>query len=264
MSGSTYNYSPYHRALEISSIFGLGVIVSMIFYEVYLGLVEPFRDQALWLVPSVAFVAYLAADFVSGFVHFVGDTFGHEELPVLGPNFIRPFREHHTDPRAITRHDFVETNGNNCVVCIPAALLVYFLVPARTELWGNALAAFCAWFFVWIFMTNQFHKWSHLEVIPPWIQTLQRWRLILNPEHHDIHHTAPFDKYFCITTGWLNPLLYHLRFFPAVEGLVRWVSGSPEWLVGPSTGLAPGAGPSAAQPGTEEGDSSSASSTPTP
>jgi hypothetical protein len=232
MSGKTYDYSPYHRALEIASIFGLGVILGCVYYDVYLGLVGPFRSQAVWLIPGMALVAYLAADFVSGFVHFLGDTFGHEKLPFIGPGFIHPFREHHVDPRAITRHDFVETNGNNCIVCIPAALLIYFALPTATELWANAFAAFCAWFFVWIFMTNQFHKWAHLEEPPPWIAVLQRYRLILNTDHHDIHHAAPFDKYFCITTGWLNPLLYKLRFFPIVEAMVRWVSGSPEWLVG--------------------------------
>lgn len=239
MSERTYDYSPAHRAVEIASIFGLGVCLGLIFYEVYLGLVGPFRSQAPWLIPTVAFVAYLAADFVSGFVHFAGDTFGHEKLPWIGPNFIHPFREHHTDPKAITRHDFIETNGNNCVVCIPAALLVYFLVPAKTALWANVFAAFSAWFFVWIFMTNQFHKWAHLDDPPGWIQALQRCRLILHPEHHDIHHTAPFDKYFCITTGWLNPLLYRLRFFSIVEGTVRWVSGSPEWLVAPKEAATP-------------------------
>ena len=46
--------------------------------------------------------------------------------------------------------------------------------------------------------------------------------------YHDIHHTKPFDKYYCITTGWLNPLLYSIGFFPRTEALLRWVFRNPK------------------------------------
>ena len=32
-----------------------------------------------------------------------------------------------------------------------------------------------------------------------------------------IHHTAPRDKYYCITVGWMNPVLEKIRFFRLLE-----------------------------------------------
>ncbi len=37
----------------------------------------------LWLAPILAVLAYLAADFLSGFVHFLANNSGHR--PLLGP-----------------------------------------------------------------------------------------------------------------------------------------------------------------------------------
>ncbi len=49
--------------------------------------------------------------------------------------------------------------------------------------------------------------------------------LILPPAHHRIHHTAPFNKYYCITVGWLNKPLAMIAFFPTMERLVTWATG---------------------------------------
>ena len=69
--------------------------------------------------------------------------------------------------------------------------------------------------------TNLFHKWAHQEA-PLWIvNLLQRSRIILSPEHHRVHHTAPFELSYTITNGRLNPLLNRTRFFRRLEGALR-------------------------------------------
>jgi hypothetical protein len=213
-------YGRGHRVLEVSSI---GVFLAGI---TCLGVRAAQAIEGWWELAGVGLTAlagYLAADFISGFTHWAGDTLGDETTPVFGPNFVRPFREHHTDQKGITHHDFIETNGNNCIVAVPVVLLLVFTMPktAGTIFYLSLAMGFCTWF---VFCTNQFHKWAHADSVPRVVSYLQRWGLILSPQHHAIHHAAPHDKYYCITVGWMNPVLYRLQFFRLCEAVVARIS----------------------------------------
>src|ERR671916_3035613 len=84
-----------HWLLELFGIGAFAVLAVLIGAEVYAGAAA---FGYAWLLPAVAVLAYLAADLASGFVHFLADNFGSETTPILGPNFIGPFRDHHVDP----------------------------------------------------------------------------------------------------------------------------------------------------------------------
>jgi ubiquitin-conjugating enzyme E2 variant len=159
----------------------------------------------------------------------MGDTWGSTEMPILGKALVRPFREHHVDQKAITRHDYIETNGNNCLISIPTALICV-LTPLDVSGF-ESLAVFMVVslgsMIFWVMMTNQFHKWAHLEEdeIPAWLKVLQRMHMVLPPAHHQIHHAAPFDTYYSITTGWLNWPLAKIGFYRHAERLVTALFG---------------------------------------
>ncbi|MBK8396993.1 MAG: kua-ubiquitin conjugating enzyme hybrid localization domain protein [Leptospiraceae bacterium] len=205
-----------HRHFEITSIIVFVIYCSLLLFRIS---VETIRitDNIGYLVIPIAvlpiFLGYVGADFFSGLVHFFGDTFGTEDTPFLGQTFIKPFREHHVDPKEMTLHDFVETSGNNCIVSIPFLLLVYYFIDVQANLFTYFFYSFFCFLMIAVFITNQIHKWAHLDNPGKVIQFFQRNNLILSPEHHQIHHTSPFDKYYCITVGWLNPFLYKIHFF---------------------------------------------------
>src|SRR5690606_90435 len=177
-----------------------------------------------WLaILAVAAVGYVLADLVSGLVHWGFDTWGSRDLPVLGPTFIVPFRVHHDDPLDIPRHGFAATNGHNCFVSL-FALVPALTLPAHWMI-TPLLQAFLLALSLGVLATNQFHKWAHQAEPHPVVARLQDWGVVLGRAHHQVHHTWPYERHYCITTGWLNRPLDAIGFFRRLEWAVEKVTG---------------------------------------
>mgnify|MGYP001558500918 CR=1 FL=1 len=213
----------WSRPLEIAGITAFLTFAVLVAERLLSVLVGP-PD---WAVAALAVpVGYLAADFISGFVHWMADRFGSPDTFFVGPKFVQPFRDHHVRPTEITEHDVVETNGDNCLISFWVLGVVWCWWPAEP---GEAIGIFglslALSSMLAIMATNQIHKWAHMAEPPRGVRLLQRFGLILSPEMHSIHHTSPFDTYYCITTGWLNWILARLRFFEALERLALRLFG---------------------------------------
>jgi len=73
----------------------------------------------------------------------------------------------------------------------------------------------------------QIHKWSHTYFgLPRHIVWLQTLHILLPRRHHRIHHVAPHDTYYCITTGWLNYPFEMIKFWPRLESAVTALTGA--------------------------------------
>jgi hypothetical protein len=177
-------------------------------------------SEGEWLAPLLGVVGgYLLADFLAGSVHWIADQFFDPETPVLGPMLIAPFRDHHEDALAITRHDFFEVSGNNALVTIPLVVLIA-VRPTAVGFLPQLLIVLGASLTLALFVTNQFHSWAHSPSPPRLVRRLHAWGLILTPKRHARHHHNDHDRAYCVTSGWLNPLLDRIRFFERAGHIV--------------------------------------------
>ncbi|KAG5502381.1 hypothetical protein JIQ42_05258 [Leishmania sp. Namibia] len=190
--------------------------------------------QLLWM-PLFIIAAMALADLVSGLAHWGLDTWGSPDTPIFG-SFIRSFREHHVNQTAMCRHDFIETNADTTLPLLPVLLMQYACVHSTNHS-GNGYAAnlhvrnigahvFLCTFFLFVGITNEIHKWSHQAKQSRVVRKAMDIGIILSPISHRKHHKDPFDRTYCITTGWLNPLLDSVNFWRRLESLVSSVTGA--------------------------------------
>ncbi len=182
-------------------------------------LIDSFKLD-FWAAIGAFFIGILAADLASGIFHWGADTWGKQTWPIVGPAILKSFRDHHKTPLGILEHDFFETNGDACFGLVPLlviALLMGISGPVAVGVFTFSLA---------ILLTNQAHKYAHMARPPVVIRFLQKSRILLVRNDHQRHHTPPYVKSYCITTGWLNPMLNTLNFWRLLERAVTKVTGA--------------------------------------
>ncbi|MBA2703249.1 MAG: hypothetical protein H0U60_05280 [Blastocatellia bacterium] len=219
-SGIEEHSAPLHSFLEYATslIFPILFVLNVhwagsLLYELDL----------LWLIGLAIPLGVLGGDLVSGIVHWAADTYCSVDTPVVGPSLVKPFRMHHVYPRDICTHNLVETVGNVCILAFPLLSLCLFLMWLIPESGLLAFVVICvALTSAATVATNQFHKWAHQEKVSGFARRLQRMRLVLEPTHHKLHHTDPFNMHYCITNGWLNPLLNKIKFFRRLEATLAF------------------------------------------
>ncbi len=183
-------------------------------------------DILLQIVATV-----LLADFVSGLLHWLEDAYGREEWPITGRLVTKPNILHHKDPRYFTHHSWLQSSWD--LMCLGIIVL--------------AVACLCGvltWQ-VWLFVVlgsnaNQIHKWAHRTPAEngPFINFLQRIRLLQTPRHHAQHHTNPKESHYCVLTNFLNPLLDGIGLWQHLEGLI-WKLFRVRRRIDPSVPAAP-------------------------
>lgn len=173
------------------------------------------------LFPALV-LGLLAADLSTGLLHWACDTFFSERTPIIGSALIEPFRQHHRDPLAMTRKGFFRVSrASFFAMCTGLTITWWRESGVRADC--HSLLAHATWLFYSFAMvlTNQLHMWAHAPRVSAPVAWLQRRGFVISPARHARHHTPPFRAAYCITTGWLNPLLDRMAAFARLERVVR-------------------------------------------
>lgn len=162
--------------------------------------------------------AVLAADFVTGFVHWLEDSYGNPKWPLIGRHVIAPNMLHHAEPAAMTKNSWLQSAG------IPLMLVGVFtgVVAALGALTWQILV------FVGVAVNaNEIHKWNHMpERRKGWlIRAVQKLPLLQSRKHHAKHHGAAKNTHYCVITNWMNPVLEAIGFWRGLEAAIKFLFG---------------------------------------
>ncbi|MEE9381366.1 MAG: fatty acid desaturase CarF family protein [Hyphomonadaceae bacterium] len=173
--------------------------------------------MTLMLIPAQIIGGLLLADFISGLFHWFEDRYGNPDWPVLG-HTIRQNQQHHFTPRSFLAG--TTWTRNREVFAIGALFLIGFALAG----WLNAFSISAV---VFGMFANEIHAAAHRSPKENGriITALQKTGLLQSHAEHAAHHRKAKDSHYCVMTNFMNPLLEQARFFPAIEALIREISG---------------------------------------
>jgi ubiquitin-conjugating enzyme E2 variant len=200
----TYDYPRSHRVFELVAVGTFIGFAAALIRRVVVEVADRASLPTVLLIIGLIVASYAVADLASGIVHFLLDNFGSPETPVIGQKFVKPFRDHHTDPMAMTHGDFIAVNADNVFICLPVIIPAFFFLDTGAHLYAGV---FIVGLVSGVIMTNQLHKWAHMPTVPRLVAAAQRSGIVLSKQHHTVHHSGTYDRNYCITWGHLDLVL---------------------------------------------------------
>ena len=127
------------------------------------------------------FIVVLVAEFGSGVLHWLEDSYGNPEWPITGTLITGPNILHHHRPSAFTRNTWLKS----------AQVLIFLGAVIIAVTWICGVLTWQVLLFVALGVNaNEIHKWSHLPEGKKGklVAALQKYRLLQTPRHHGRHH----------------------------------------------------------------------------
>lgn len=156
----------------------------------------------------------LLADFISGVLHWLEDTYCTSGFPLIGKLVCEPNILHHIEPQAMLTGGFWSRN----YIQFGLALVIYGVL---------AICGYGAWpvafTLVVLSLSNEIHALNHTTKTN-WLGSfLKDTGLIQSQRQHNKHHKYPYDRYYCVITSAVNPCLELVNFWRCLEYLLSLI-----------------------------------------
>jgi len=192
------------------------------------------------LGPSVPFllitllVGYFLADFFSGMVHWAMDTWF--DVDSVGRS-VAIAREHHIYPQSIFGYRFLDHASLGSIpgsVVFWPLFIVCMLLPLTAFSYAAALVimVICTC----LLFGTTFHNFGHRRGRGFLLRNAQKYRLVMTPEHHAVHHMGDHTVHYCAVNGWANPVCDKFGVWRGLEKVIARLTGAiprrndVEWL----------------------------------
>ncbi len=168
------------------------------------------------------FMCVILADFITGLVHWIEDTYGVPDWPFgLGKNVVEPNIIHHQHPNwMITMSNVIQ---RNYITAIPASIAIFIAY----YFYGWSCWPFATTILIAGFLGNEIHGWNHTPIskLNWFIRFLQDTAIVQTRHQHALHHKKPYNKYYCTLTNLTNPVLELIYFWRTLEFLLLKIFG---------------------------------------
>ncbi len=160
----------------------------------------------------------LVADFFSGALHWLEDSYGNPDWRIIGALITTPNILHHQRPAAFTKHSWLKS----------ADVLIFLGAVIIVAAWASGMLTWQVLLLVAIGVNgNEIHKWNHLpkNKRSQFVVALQKLRLLQTSEHHAKHHALSKDTNYCVITNVMNPVLDAVQFWRRLEWTIQRLFG---------------------------------------
>lgn len=155
-------------------------------------------------------VCILIADFLSGFFHWLEDSYGREKWIIIGDLITKPNILHHHNPRHFIYASWFVRNRVLLFLAVISLLITH-------------LTHFLNWQTLLVILigasANEIHRWAHQtpQENGRLIHFFQQRGIVQTPCHHALHHQGCKNTHYCVITNWLNPLLDSINLWLILE-----------------------------------------------